>query len=66
MRNVPPDRSELSSIAELLDQLTTRITAMAEAVYAQKEDNAASELFAIERTLRGASRRLERVIAPKR
>jgi hypothetical protein len=63
---VPPDRSELASIAELLDHLTDRITAMAEGVYAAKEEGAAAELFAIERTLRGASRKLARLLTAHR
>jgi hypothetical protein len=63
---VPADRSELSSIAQLLSQLTARITVMAESVYGEKEENLASDLFAIERTLEGAGRRLTRILNAKR
>jgi hypothetical protein len=63
---VPADRSELSSIAQLLDQLTRRITTMAEGAYADNDEGDAVELFAIERTLQGASRRLDRVLNARR
>ena len=60
------NRSELSSIAQLLEQVTTRITAMAEGAYAERDESDAVELFAVERTLQGASRRLERLLSSRR
>jgi hypothetical protein len=63
---VPPDRSELASIAEMLAQLTARITAIAEGVAAEKDESSATELFAIERTLHGANRRLTRLLTQRR
>jgi hypothetical protein len=63
---MPANRSELSSIAQLLEQLTTRITTMAEGAYAEKDESDAVELFAIERTLQGASRRLGRILNARR
>jgi len=63
---VPADRSELSSIATLLEQLTTRISAMGEQAQVVKEDGLASELFAVERALVGAGRRINRLLGPSR
>lgn len=54
---------ELSSIATALDELTRRLTAHAEAADADKDDETAKELFAIERALLGAGRRLSRLTA---
>ncbi|HUZ21759.1 MAG TPA: hypothetical protein VMU75_14430 [Acidimicrobiales bacterium] len=60
------DRSEISSISSLLTQLTTRVVAMGEAAAAGRDDALASELFGVERSLDGARRRLERLLAPGR
>jgi len=60
------DRSELSSIAQMLNQLTSRITSMAEAAYAEHDETSSTELFSVERTLQGANRRLERVLSSRR
>jgi hypothetical protein len=63
---MPPDRSELSSIATLLEQLTARIASMGEAAVADRDDAGAAELFAIERALSGASRRITRILGAGR
>jgi hypothetical protein len=63
---VPADRSELSSIATLLQQLTDRIGAMGESAQRDKEDALASELFSVERALAGAGRRIVRLLGPGR
>lgn len=52
---------ELSSLATALDELTRRVTAHADQADASKDDETAKELFAIERALQGASRRLTRL-----
>jgi hypothetical protein len=52
---------ELSSIATALEELTRRVTTHAEAADAAKDDEAANELFAIERSMTGAGRRLSRL-----
>ncbi|MGO9198866.1 MAG: hypothetical protein ACLQK4_17285 [Acidimicrobiales bacterium] len=57
-----PDLPELSSISSTLDQLARRVTAMAEAARRTKEEDVANELFAVERALTGAHRRVERMI----
>jgi uncharacterized protein Yka (UPF0111/DUF47 family) len=59
---VPIDRSELSSLTGLIEQVTDRITKMADEASAAKEENVATELFAIERALSGAKRRLVRFL----
>lgn len=52
---------ELSSIATALEELTRRVTTYADAADAVEDDESAKELFAIERSLSGASRRLSRL-----
>ncbi|MHB1717414.1 MAG: hypothetical protein ACYCV5_08850 [Acidimicrobiales bacterium] len=56
-----PGTAELSSIATGLDDLVRRITAHAEAAGAAGDDERAAELFAVERALAGAHRRLTRM-----
>jgi hypothetical protein len=53
--------AELSSLATALDELTHRITVHAEAAATAKDEETASELFAIERSLTTANRRLSRL-----
>ena len=59
---MPLDRSELSSLTALIEQVADRITKMAEESSRSKEDDVATELFAIERALAGARRRLVRFL----
>jgi hypothetical protein len=63
---MPADRSELSSIATLLEQLTKRVASMAERADQERDEMIAGELFAIERTLTGANRRIMRLVGPRR
>ncbi len=56
---------ELSSIATALEELTRRVTVHADAADAAKDDETAKELFAIERALTGASRRLSRLTSSR-
>lgn len=58
--------AELSSLATALDELRQRLSAMAERAAAERDDDTATELFAVERSLTGASRRLQRLTAPPR
>ncbi len=59
---VPPPAAvpgpELSSVATALDDLTRRVTAMAEALSGTQADWVAQDLFAVERSLNAANRRL--------
>ena len=59
---MPIDRPELSSLAGLIEQVTTRIEAMAKSSLDAHEDATANELFSIERALTGARRRLARLL----
>ena len=49
---------ELSSLATALDDLTRRVTTIAETLANTDADWAAQDLFAVERSLRAAHRRL--------
>lgn len=57
-----PDRAELSSLFSSLDHLTRRVTALAEGAAAEKDERVSSELFAVERSLVTAARRLEKLV----
>jgi hypothetical protein len=59
-----PPLAELSSVATALDELTRRVVTIADQAATDHDDETASELFAVERALRGANRRLERLTAP--
>jgi hypothetical protein len=54
--------AELSSLATALDELTTRITAIADSYASSERDELAADLYAVERALTGAQRRLTKVI----
>ncbi|MDA8291898.1 MAG: hypothetical protein M0Z33_09510 [Actinomycetota bacterium] len=63
---MPPSTSELSSLASLLDELTVRVTALADSALAVHEDDVAAELYGVERSLATARRRIERLAGPHR
>lgn len=50
--------AELSAVATTLDDLVERVTALADACQADKDEQAAAELYEVERSLRAAARRL--------
>jgi hypothetical protein len=52
--------AEISSLSSTLQDLNDRVTAMAEAALAQGDEDMAHELYAVERALGGALRRLRR------
>jgi hypothetical protein len=52
--------AEISSLSSPLSELNDRVTAMAEAAQTQGDEEMAHELFAVERSLGGALRRLRR------
>jgi hypothetical protein len=58
---MPASAAELSSIATALDDLARRVTAHADAADLAKDEETARELFAIERSLSSANRRLARL-----
>ena len=55
-------RAELSSVATALDELTRRLTGIAERLSAARDQSAAAELFEVERSLQGAQRRLAKLV----
>jgi hypothetical protein len=59
------ERAELSSLATALSELTRRVAGLAEQADSSRDEELAAELFAVERALRGAGRRLERLTAPR-
>jgi hypothetical protein len=58
--------AELSSLGSSLDDLVRRVTALADSARREAADDVAAELFAVERSLKGALRRLERLAASAR
>ena len=59
--------AELSSLATALDELRQRVAAIADQAASEQDDDTASELYAVERALTGAGRRLSRLTsAPAR
>ena len=52
--------AELSSLSSTLQELHDRVSTMAEAAQASANEDMARELFAVERSLDGALRRLRR------
>ncbi|HUY05821.1 MAG TPA: hypothetical protein VMU99_00985 [Acidimicrobiales bacterium] len=63
---MPANHSELSSLADMLEQVTRRITVIAEESQRSKQEATAKELFAIERALSGAHRRILRLLGSRR
>jgi len=55
------DRAELSSLSTVLQDVTSRLAAIAES-HAGEEESSSAELFEIERDLQSASRRLAKLI----
>jgi len=56
------ERAQLSSVATALQELTDRVAQLAEESKRTTDDQASSELFEVERTLRQATRRLDRLV----
>jgi hypothetical protein len=52
--------AEISSLSSTLQELNDRVTSMAETAQSQGNEDMAHELFAVERALGGALRRLRR------
>jgi hypothetical protein len=63
-RAVPAPKAELSSVVTALDDLIRRVAAIADESATSPDDDTATELFAVERALTGARRRLSRVVTP--
>lgn len=54
--------AELAPLATALDELTQRITVLAESYGGANDDQLSTELFEIERSLLQAARRLDRLV----
>jgi hypothetical protein len=61
---MPVPIAELSSVATALDELTRRLVTIADQAASEHDDESAAELFAVERALKGAGRRLQRLTSP--
>lgn len=55
-------RAELSSVATRLQELVSRVGEIAERLAGDERDEVGPDLFEVERTLRSAQRRLDRVL----
>ncbi len=55
-------RAELSSVATRLHELVGRVEEITDRLAADEKDDVGPELFEVERTLRSAERRLNRVL----
>jgi len=55
-------RAELSSVATAVEELLKRVTEIADGLAAQERNLVGPDLFEVERSLRGAQRRLRRIV----
>jgi hypothetical protein len=56
------DRADLASVATALDELTRRVTSVADRYHGTAQDPLAVDLYEVERSLRAAGRQLTRVV----
>ena len=61
IRPCPPPSPSCRRLATTLGDLRKRVAAIADRAAAEEDDDTASELFAVERALTGAERRLGRI-----
>jgi len=57
---------QLSSVSTALDELTVRVSSLAETLSGSDRDDVAASLFEIERSLRTAGRRLDQLVTELR
>lgn len=62
MRAMSDPLAELSSVTAAVEELTRRVTAIAERFATEKHHDVAADLYAVERELIGAARRLARLV----
>jgi hypothetical protein len=62
MTSMSLDAASLSSLSTALDDLTDRITALAEAHEGQPREDVVADLYDVERNLRSAGRRLRALL----
>lgn len=59
---MPSGHPQLSSIGTALEELTSRVTSIADHYATTPREDLAADLYDVERSLRSARRRLDRVI----
>ena len=59
---VSPHRAQLASTASSLDELISRVTAAADDLSGGQDDDLATDLYEVERSLKTAARRLATVL----
>jgi DNA/RNA-binding domain of Phe-tRNA-synthetase-like protein len=57
---------QLSSVSTALTELTTRVAGLAESLSGSQRDDVAAALFEVERSLKTAGRRLDKVVSDLR
>lgn len=57
------DAAQLSSLSSALEDLTQRITALADGYQGSPREDVAADLYEVERQLQGAHRRLRTLVA---
>ena len=57
------DAAQLSSLSTTLDQLVSRVTALAEGYQTSPREDVAADLFDVERHLQAAHRRMQKLVA---
>jgi hypothetical protein len=62
IRRMDSAAAELSSVSSALDELTRRVTAIAEGYQAARREDLASDLFSVEGLLDTARRRLDKLV----
>ena len=60
------DLAQLSAIATALDDLTTRVTSIADRFQGSPREDVAADLYDVERNLQAATRRVERLLRDAR
>ncbi len=63
---MPSGHAQLSSISTVMEDLTARVTSIADDYAKTTREDLAADLYDVERSLRAARRRLDRVISEVR
>ena len=61
-QNVAMNAAELSSVSTAIDELASRISHFIDEAGADKREDVAADLLEVERALRAAARRLQRLV----
>lgn len=63
---MPADRAEISSLHSTVAQLVDRVVSLADLAQRDRDERTAGDLYAVERSLISAKRRLERLLGHPR